>query len=363
MPRPCPEAIKPNGFSTPPNTRPTSTPTPPGDEWPQALLLLAAPSKNSQLEGADLPSSVPIASGDAHKESTLSADQNQPAPDNNAGLTPEERTALEAYWQRLERLSDAEWQHLYNLILKVLRPLRNHSLLRRLSGTFEEKLNEFITDRIFFGERQKDPARRMSLDHPGFLRTMFRTKLIDDLRQQEGRRKSRARESKDPDRPAYPRRTFSLEELGGSSSADKDAPPPAEERFADEGASNPETAAYHCQLERDEDRFREAARQLYAETAEWVPEVLAEHLCAEGPERKPLSHWRSLLGSSYHYQARKLGITGPKWVPWPDYRETTLGAWLVRVGIDPEDPAEWEVMCHAFKILCEEAFSWQNPAS
>lgn len=293
----------------------------------------------------------------------MSADQNQPAPGNNAGLTPEERTALEAYWQRLERLSEAEWQHLYNLILKVLKRLRNHSLLRRLSGTFEEKLNEFITDRIFLGERQKDPARRMSLDHPGVLRKMFRNKLIDDYRQQEGRQKSRPRESKELDRPASPRRTFYLEELGGTGSADKDAPPPAEERFADKGASDPETEAYHRQLERRDGPIREAARQFFATNAEWVPAVLAEHLCAEEPERKPLSHWRSLLGSSYHYQARKLGITGPKWMPWPDYRKTKLGAWLVWLGIDPEDSAEREAIRHAFKILCEEAFSWRDPTS
>ncbi|MFB6260842.1 MAG: hypothetical protein ABEK42_09210, partial [Thiohalorhabdaceae bacterium] len=61
------------------------------------------------------------------------------------------------------------------------------------------------------------------------------------------------------------------------------------------------------------------------------------------------------MGSSYHYRARQLGITGPKNRPWPGFGQTLMGRWLRDAGLEPE-AANRDHLLAALKILCEEAF-------
>ena len=79
---------------------------------------------------------------------------------------------------------------------------------------------------------------------------------------------------------------------------------------------------------------------------------LRNNTCAEHEESEPISHIAKRLAlSSYHYKAKKLGVTREKGETHMGYENTLIGGWLVSVGakVNPEWREELSIL---ISLLC-----------
>lgn len=92
----------------------------------------------------------------------------------------------------------------------------------------------------------------------------------------------------------------------------------------------------------------------------WVTAYLGIHVCPSDEDSIPLNTLSNKLHlESYHYKAKKLGITGSKQGFWQGYKNTFIGKWMLQLGINiEENPISSETqsnMLNSLKILCEVA--------
>ena len=96
----------------------------------------------------------------------------------------------------------------------------------------------------------------------------------------------------------------------------------------------------------------EKADRFLATLGEGERRMLRHHTCAEDEDRLPMDaiakRWQI---ASYHYKAKKLGITGQKGGFFHGYEKTLLGGWLkeLRAEISPEWHRE---LVSLFNLLC-----------
>ena len=101
-----------------------------------------------------------------------------------------------------------------------------------------------------------------------------------------------------------------------------------------------------------------SAAQAFCKTlpAPWLC-VIKHHTCEEDAQRLPMSRVAEMMHiHSYHYHARKLGLTGHKSGFFDGFAETTLGKWLASAGIAPARENA-HVIGIAFEFLCEAALA------
>jgi hypothetical protein len=106
----------------------------------------------------------------------------------------------------------------------------------------------------------------------------------------------------------------------------------------------------------------ESARRFVAMLEAAEKAYLALNTCSDDEDQHPISAIadRLRLGSSYHYKAKQLGITGRKGGFYQGYENTRIGRWLVSVGARISH--EWQreltvlfvILCHQVLEQCRE---------
>jgi len=163
---------------------------------------------------------------------------------------------------------------------------------------------------------------------------------------------------KDQYRDAARNATQSLDENTGEEDADADA---GESEVAD---SRLTTSQHQLLVEAGIDLGNavESARRFVAMLEAAEKAYLALNTCSDDEDQYPISAIadRLRLGSSYHYKAKQLGITGSKGGFYQGYEKTRIGQWLVSVGAQISH--EWQrelmillvILCHQVLEQCQE---------
>jgi hypothetical protein len=269
-------------------------------------------------------------------------DSQQPAGTNRSILGSEADREFLNCWARLEQLNEADWQRFYTLLRQLLGRYSFPELgATGANLTLDEAVQEFLLHKVYF-KYCYQTAEKPALDHPGAIVPWFRNMLVDRIR----RRTSKEEQG------LYG--TSLNEPLTGK---EGDAAGERGDLVADAAATDPAEAVADGEIADRAEALRDGARRLLRDQGPWVAGFLAYNACAEGEAQIPLVRLKASygMGSSYHYQAKKLGITGPKRSAWNGFGDTLIGRWLKAAGIEPE-AANRATMEAALKILCEEAF-------
>ncbi|GAB1395137.1 hypothetical protein MASR1M60_33010 [Rhodocyclaceae bacterium] len=132
----------------------------------------------------------------------------------------------------------------------------------------------------------------------------------------------------------------------------------------DEAASSLTTTQHQLLVEAGIDPTNAAASAQRFVTALAAAEraYLALNTCNDDEDQQPISAIadRLRLGSSYHYKARQLGITGSKGGFYQGYEATRIGQWLTSLGARISH--EWQrelmillvILCHQVLEHCRE---------
>lgn len=106
----------------------------------------------------------------------------------------------------------------------------------------------------------------------------------------------------------------------------------------------------------------ESAQRFVAALAAAERAYLALNTCNDDEKQQPISAIASRLrlGTSYHYKAKQLGITGSKGGFYQGYENTLIGQWLTSIGARIH--VEWQrelmillvILCHQVLEHCRE---------
>jgi hypothetical protein len=255
---------------------------------------------------------------------------------------------LAELWARRDRLDQAQWAQLYELVMETLAsggPPREESSL--VLGTEDRQAwrDSFFADKVLMPAVAGNGAMSRELT-PGGLGVFYRNYLRDQVR------KTRRR-------PEYQGYEGAEDDLVDEGSINTDPP-------LQHGAGLPEDsrAGEACSIDPsafsdglDAAAIRDSAAAFLEEADDWVVVYLALHFCG-GRDRLPLSkiHQQFQI-PPYHYKARELGIAPPRggYEDFEAFGETMLGRWLQDCGV-ALDPDRIETIRQAFDLLCLEAF-------
>jgi hypothetical protein len=250
-------------------------------------------------------------------------------------------------WARRDRLNQAEWARLYDLVMQALAwsapPREEASLVLGAEGR-QAWRDSFFADKVVMPAIAGNSAMSRELT-PGGLGVFYRNYLRDQVRKTKRR----------PEYQGYKGAEDDLVDEGTVS-----ATPPME----DGSDTSDGDSADACSIDPsafseglDAAAIRESARGFLEEADDWVVIYLALHFC-HGRDRLPLSkiHQQFQI-PSYHYKARELGIAPPRggYEDFEAFGDTMLGRWLQDCRV-PLDPDRIETIRQAFDLLCLEAF-------
>ena len=233
-----------------------------------------------------------------------------------------------AYWNRRTSLSEAEWRDFHALTHRYLALCGVHDSVADLGGDREDLINDFFHDTIFAraGGAAGAPVA------PGALCGFFKNYL-----------KSRGK-------AAWERHRVSAD--------DEDRPQDAYDHCA--YTPDPDDAALLGEAGLAPGDVLESASAFLETLPEAERMYLALHACADDPEALANLAKRFRV-PSYHYKAKKLGITREKGEFEAGYDKTAIGRWLNQ-GLRLPLTAEYlgEILA-ALKILCWVALSeWKE---
>jgi len=225
-------------------------------------------------------------------------------------MPQDNNSILIALWQKRDQLDEAQWRQLYHLITQVIK--RGHyPQIASLPNSIDDYIQAFII-RKAFETAQGETMRGGQLYFDNALITYFRNFLIDLLRIAQ-------RENTEP---------------------------------LDDNEEDTNENASQLLWQRE---VAKSAKDFLQNSEHWVRLYLALHTCAE--PRLALSKLAARYQiPSYHYKARKLGITRHKNDSLQAHEKTLLGAWLKSLGLSLQQDKAATIE-NAFKILCDEALS------
>ncbi|MBC8724311.1 hypothetical protein F6X37_22775 [Paraburkholderia sp. 31.1] len=221
-------------------------------------------------------------------------------PDGAA--TDDDAATLTDLWRRRTSLSGMEMGCIYTLIRRALRGY-HPSELRALSEDKDELVAQFIFSRVLRLDADHDAPHEPTLNAPFnayVICSYFRRYLIDCLRS------------------ARHRRNISIEIDGVSAELDTHALPladPVESVLAEYGLNESRTRQAACSFVRSLD---EADRIILVGT-------LGAYCGIKGGLKGIADQHRL---PSYHYHARKLGVTMKKSANPEDFANTKIGSWM-----------------------------------
>lgn len=220
-----------------------------------------------------------------------------------------------AYWNDRSNLSPDDWSSLYQLTHSFLAACSVRSFEAEL-GDRKSLIDDFFHDKIFMSAGANSPAPYA----PGALCQYFRNYLIDRTRNAWDAHKVSSDDASD----AY-------EGCGCDCDLDVD------QILAETGLEISEVA--------------DSARLFLQSLEEPDRLYLALNTCAD--EAEALSNLAQKFRiASYHYRAKRLGITREKGQCEAGYEKTRIGAWLQEaLGISLSAERRGEILA-ALKILC-----------
>lgn len=221
--------------------------------------------------------------------------------------------AIVDYWRRRklsQGLSEKEWADFYHLVIRLLMRTRLPAAYAD-SEVRQDLIHAFFVQKILQNARTTQAG---DLESAHVLHGYLKRFALDELSDQAG-----------------------LEEISLALAAD-------EEILAEEMAACPAALTHddwHLLAEAGIDvaTANEKADCFLAALGEGERRMLRHHTCAEDEDRLPMDaiakRWQI---ASYHYKAKKLGITGQKGGFFQGYEKTLLGGWLteLRAEISPE---------------------------
>lgn len=250
-----------------------------------------------------------------------------------SSLTQAEEDRIVHLWaERRRGLSVAEMTELYALVKRLL-------MRSRLPPEYSDSqaradvIHAFIAERIILNQRTSKAGPLASVHVlPSYLRKFIKTEYRKDKRHV----------------------TVLLDEHfeHGKENGDGD-----EEGKAIGEATQLSASQHQLLIEAgiDLDNAVESARHFVTMLEAAEKTYLARNTCSAGKDRQPISAIadRLRLGSSYHYKAKQLGITGSKGGFYQGYEKTRIGQWLVSLGAQINREWQRELMV-LFVILCHQ---------
>lgn len=240
----------------------------------------------------------------------------------------EQREAsLRQLWTNRARLSQAEWEELFQHISFGLRNRCRAVELERVGDDRDAYIAQFFLLKVF----EEVSHHSSPPQHFGALCLYFRNFLKDTVKSAEHRYLTQF-----------------------------DDPEDGDESFADRVPNDPdtqdETNAHLFEANLNEVEVRLAAGEFLASLDVADQTYLACHSCADDNDAEPLSSLAKRMEiASYHYRALKLGITRKKDEFEQGYEETKIGAWLTQqLGLQCTRDYVQEIFA-ALKILCDES--------
>jgi len=235
------------------------------------------------------------------------------------------------YWNRRSTLNEREWETFARLLFAMLMRTRN------LPSIFNDKteridvITRFISERVILNARTTQAG---DIQHAAAIFGFLKNFCISEVRDTK-------------------RNLVSLDEnQHGEEGGDYDDAP-------DEINAAAHVSIMHRQvLEEagiDVDAACASATSFVNTLEEAERGFLAHNTCADDSDSIPMSALGERYGikHAYHYQAKKLGITGSKGGFYQGYESTKIGQWLTSVGA--KISKDWqEEIALLFVILCHQ---------
>lgn len=254
-------------------------------------------------------------------------------PQHQPPLVAERSTSFEHYialWKRRTTLGEAEWRDFYEQTHRFLALCQIRDFEADLGGDRKSLIDDFFYDKIFAtaGSSAGEPFA------PGALCSFFKNYLKD--------------------------RQFSSWERRRVSADDDDHPESGYARCACE--TDPDDLDLLSEVGLSLNEIMESASAFLQTLPEAERMYLALHACADDPEA--LSNLaKRFRVPSYHYKAKKLGITREKGEFENGYEKTAIGHWLNQDLQLPLNGDYVKEILAALKILCLVALSeWKEPS-
>lgn len=232
--------------------------------------------------------------------------------DVNSAVEPDHARIVDYWNRRANGLSEPEWSDFYRLVMPVL--LRTRLPARFSSDAQRRDLaNLFFQDKILLNAAS---TRAGPLLHVRALHGYLKRYALDLLGE------ALQGEPLDPGLAAAPATT-------------------GHERLLREAGIDTGMAMHSA------DGF--LARLAPGEIA-----YLSLHTCSDEQEREPVSAIarRFSLGTAFHHKARRLGITRSKGESYRDYGKTSIGRWMLDVGVEMD--LDWrEEIAALLTMLCQ----------
>lgn len=248
-------------------------------------------------------------------------------------LATERSTSFEHYialWKRRSDLSEAEWRDFYERTHRFLALCQIRDFEADLGGDRKVLIDDFFYDKVFAtaGSSAGEPFAA------GALCSFFKNYLKD--------------------------RQYSSWERRRVSADDDDHPESGYARCACE--TDPDDIYLLSEAGLSLDGIMESASAFLQTLPEAERMYLALHACADDPEALANLAKRFRV-PSYHYKAKKLGITREKGAFEEGYEKTAIGCWLNQdLQLSLTDDYLKEILA-ALKILCLVALSeWKEPS-
>ena len=256
---------------------------------------------------------------------------------------------LRELWWRRGELDQSEWEELFQVVQQKLGG-QKFSQYSSLPGVLPEDL---ITD--FFQDKVLIPAKNSTyqasdLKHSGVLALYYSRYLLDRI---DAVPFTSAEEKSGSDQNDYIER-LSEGNFDVLYAGLREAEPDISDVLNDLGL----TLEHVCQ-EAAVFLKTQGAWQHLQKDGYWIRLYLSKHHCTDKEDTVPLDTLaRQYDIPSYHYKAKKLGITWTRggFESPEDFAKTLLGQWIISLGItiQRDDPAALHA---ALKILCHAALS------
>lgn len=248
-------------------------------------------------------------------------------------LSPQDNAKIVAYWaKRQQGYTTAEMEDLYRLVF----PLLMRTLLPDEFADQEERaalVHAFIADRFLINGLT---SKAGPLVDAYALHRFLKKYAISWLRDRK--------------------KAVPLDENDAPEDADEDDADGDDCMAADDPVSSQRQLLAEAGIALD--RAQESAERFLDSLEVGERTYLVRNACADEDDKEAISSIaeRLALGSSYHYKARKLGITGEKGGFYEGYEHTKIGKWLSSLGVAISKDWQRELVA-LLMVLCERALA------
>lgn len=261
---------------------------------------------------------------------------------------------LRDLWSRRTTLSAAEWETLYTIVYRVLKP-KYRSLVAELAMTPDEAIADFFADKVF---ALADNATEVY--YSGALGVFYMRYLISLQRDPY----VQLRVPPDPDAEDFAAELTGLpwNTFNQAVTSEPSASTVPSQRLRDDVAQLLGIALEDITREARDFLNGQGHWSALADESHWIRLYLRCHQCPDQEDAIPVSTLaRRHQIPSYHDRAVKIGVTVPKRqdAALEAFRASYRGQWLNHLGI-PVDPEHVEEMSLALKMLCLVALNSQE---